>query len=395
VDLVIDAGAASPADAACEVVERKGLGHPDSICDALAEAASAALCHEYLRSFGRVLHHNVDKVLLCGGASRVALGGGEILAPIEIYVAGRVTPVPGTCPERAEQVVVEACRAWLRDRLRLDVEEGVRIIPKIREGSRDLVTLFETGRGVALANDSSCGVGFAPLTPLERCVLAVEQCLNAVEAKRRHPAIGEDVKILGVRRDGRVELTVACAMVAEHIPDAAEYRKQVGVVESIARAVAEGTTGAEVDVVVNAADDIDAGRLYLTVSGTSAEAGDDGEVGRGNRVNGLITPYRPMTLEAAARKNPITHTGKLYNVVAERIAARVARDVGGIRGASCLLASRIGAPIDDPSVVHVRVVAPDGVPAGAGSTIADAVALELQALPDLTSSMLAGRLHVV
>jgi S-adenosylmethionine synthetase len=393
-NLVIDSGAGSPADAPCEVVERKGLGHPDSICDALAEAASAALCEEYLRSAGRVLHFNVDKVLLCGGASRATLGGGEILAPIEIYVAGRVTPIPAARSGRAEEVVVEACRAWLRERLRVDVENGVRIIPKIREGSRELVTLFEHGRAVGLANDSSCGVGFAPLTPLERSVLAVEQCLNASAAKERHPAIGEDVKVLGVRRGSTVELTVACAMVAAHIQNADDYKRQTGVVESIARAVAEGATGADVDIFVNAADDVDAGRLYLTVTGTSAEAGDDGEVGRGNRVNGLITPYRPMTLEAAAGKNPITHTGKLYNVLAYRIAARVARDVGGVQGASCLVASRIGAPIDDPSLVHVRLLAPDGIPAEARSAIADAVGAELQALPELTKALVAGRISV-
>jgi S-adenosylmethionine synthetase len=50
--------------------------------------------------------------------------------------------------------------------------------------------------------------------------------------------------------------------------------------------------------------------VYLTVTGTSAEAGDDGEVGRGNRVNDLITPYRPISLEAAAGKNPVTHVGQ-------------------------------------------------------------------------------------
>jgi S-adenosylmethionine synthetase len=102
-----------------------------------------------------------------------------------------------------------------------------------------------------------------------------------------------------------------------------------------------------------------------------------------------------MTLEAVAGKNPITHTGKLYNVLADRIAGRVARGVGGVRGASCLVASRIGAPIDDPGVVHVRLIAPDGVPRGAGSAVADAVALELQALPEMTKALIGGGLSMV
>ena len=72
-----------------EVVERKGLGHPDTIFDALAEALSRALCREYLQKCGIILHHNVDKALLCGGRAAPQFGGGVVLAPIEIHLAGR------------------------------------------------------------------------------------------------------------------------------------------------------------------------------------------------------------------------------------------------------------------------------------------------------------------
>ena len=61
-----------------EVVERKGIGHPDTICDALAETLSRNLCQEYQRRFGEILHHNVDKALLCGGRAAAAFGGGRI-----------------------------------------------------------------------------------------------------------------------------------------------------------------------------------------------------------------------------------------------------------------------------------------------------------------------------
>jgi S-adenosylmethionine synthetase len=46
-----------------ELVERKGVGHPDSICDAIMEQVSVVLCREYLTIFGRILHHNIDKGL--------------------------------------------------------------------------------------------------------------------------------------------------------------------------------------------------------------------------------------------------------------------------------------------------------------------------------------------
>jgi len=95
--------------------------------------------------------------------------------------------------------------------------------------------------------------------------------------------------------------------------------------------------------------------VYLTVTGLSAESGDDGQVGRGNRVNGLITPYRPMSLEAAAGKNPVTHVGKLYNIMAMRVAQRVIAELPAVKECYCYLLSRIGHPIDDPEVFDVKV----------------------------------------
>jgi S-adenosylmethionine synthetase len=106
---------------------------------------------------------------------------------------------------------------------------------------------------------------------------------------------------------------------------------------------------------VNAADGDTPESVYLTVTGLSAEAGDDGQVGRGNRVNGLITPYRPMSLEAAAGKNPVAHVGKLYNVMANRVAHAVVMEVPEVDEAYCYLLSRIGHPIADPPLFELKV----------------------------------------
>jgi len=80
--------------------------------------------------------------------------------------------------------------------------------------------------------------------------------------------------------------------------------------------------------------------LYLTATGTSAEQGDDGQVGRGNRVNGLITPYRPMTLEAAAGKNPVSHVGKTYNIAARQICDKIVDDLN-VENVDCYLVSKM------------------------------------------------------
>ncbi|HUJ87117.1 MAG TPA: methionine adenosyltransferase [Burkholderiales bacterium] len=344
----------SPACLPLEIVERKGLGHPDTICDALAENLSRALSRFYLERFGAILHHNVDKALLCGGAARPAFGGGEITEPIDIYLAGRATASFEGVTIPVDEIAVEQSRRWLRENLRhLDPARQVRIHPRIRPTSPDLAALFLRQRGAAapLANDTSLGVGFAPLDALESAVLAVERKLNAPEVKAARPEIGEDVKVMGVRSGRDLTLTVACALVGRHVSDIDDYRRKKARIRDLAAAAA----GAGAEVEVNSADGDGADSIYLTVTGLSAEAGDDGQVGRGNRVNGLITPYRPMSLEAAAGKNPVTHVGKLYNLLANRIARALVAEVNGVQEAYCYLVSRIGQPITEPQLIDLKL----------------------------------------
>ena len=351
-------GGPSPASLPLEIVERKGLGHPDTICDALAENLSVTLSRFYMERFGVILHHNVDKALLCGGAARAAFGGGEVLEPIEIYLAGRATSEFRGVLIPVDDIAVEASRKWLRENIRFfDPERHVRILPRIRPTSSDLASLFAQSRGTSAppANDTSLGVGYAPLDALENIVLAVEQRLNSRETKASHPAIGEDIKVMGARRGEAIGLTVACAIVDRHVSGLADYGAKKASLAEIALAEAGNWTAAQVTVEVNTADGDTADSIYLTVTGTSAEAGDDGQVGRGNRVNGLITPYRPMSIEAAAGKNPVTHVGKLYNVLAQRIAASVVREIAGVEEAYCSLLSQIGRPINEPQLIDVRV----------------------------------------
>jgi S-adenosylmethionine synthetase len=372
-----------------ELVERKGLGHPDTLCDALAENLSRALSRWYLERFGAILHHNVDKGLLVGGAARPAFGGGELLEPIDVYLAGRATAAFRGVTIPLREIAVEASRAWLGANLRhLDGARHVRILPRIRAGSPDLAALFlrQGEAGVPLANDTSLGVGFAPLDALERAVLAAERALNDASVKAAHPFIGEDVKVLGVRSGSVLRLTLACALVGRHVADLDDYRAKKARIRELALAAAREAAGARfaVDADVNTADGDTPESVYLTVTGLSAESGDDGQVGRGNRVNGLITPCRPMSLEAAAGKNPVTHVGKLYNIAASRIARALVAGLPGVEEAACWLASRIGRPISEPQLAEVRLRMADGEafePARARA--AQLAAEHLSALPAL------------
>lgn len=119
-----------------------------------------------------ILHHNVDKALLCGGRAEATYGGGRVLEPFELLLSGRATRVFKGMAIPVEDLAVEASRDWFGEHLHaLDPVEHVRVRSLVRPGSVELQELFAHAGAEALANDTSCGVGFAPLTPLERVVL--------------------------------------------------------------------------------------------------------------------------------------------------------------------------------------------------------------------------------
>jgi len=347
-----------------EIVERKGIGHPDTICDALAERLSAELCKFYYEHFGFVLHHNVDKNLLVGGSAVPKFGGGKVTEPIEIFLSGRAIKEYKGVKVPVEEIAVESAKEWLKENIHaIDPEKHVKIYTHIRPGSVDLVDIYmrQLKEGVPLSNDTSFGVGYAPFDDLENVVYHIERKLNDKKTKEAHPEIGEDIKVMGVRIGEKIKITIACAFVDRFVKDINDYVEKRENVRNMAYEVAKQFTEREVEVHINTGDDVENQNVYITVTGTSSEAGDDGEVGRGNRVNGLITPYRPMSLEAAAGKNPITHVGKLYNITANEIAKAVVESIPEIEEAYCYMVSQIGKPVNEPLAVDVKVRAKEEI----------------------------------
>ena len=369
-----------------EIVERKGKGHPDTLCDKAAEELSVRLSEYYLETFGRVQHHNVDKVLLVGGQSNSRFGGGDVIEPIYLLLSGRAVDVVDKDYERQVPVgkfAVEHTREWLHEDLpHLDVNSDVIIDYKIRAGSTDLVGNFDAETGIPRANDTSFGVGYAPLSPTEKVTLETELLLNSERVKLQLPQIGEDIKVMGTRVKDKLHLQVAAAFISTETKDAEEYQSVTEEMQQIIGDLSARLTELDTEVSVNTADKPDQDLYYLTVTGTSAEHGDDGQVGRGNRANGLITPYRPMTLEAAAGKNPVSHVGKTYNVAAREITERVAKEHPDLEQVYCYLVSQIGAPITEPKAVNVELYGECDVNAVMGSV--ESIAEEVIAkLPDL------------
>ena len=353
------------ADRRIELVERKGIGHPDTLCDGIAESVMRALSEEYLDRFGGILHHNTDESQLVAGRSDPKFGGGDVIQPIYILIVGRATKEFEGESIPADSIAVKTAREYVRDSLEnIDTESEVIVDCRMGEGSTDLRDVFDLGDGdVPDANDTSFGIGYAPFSPTERVVHETERSIYD-ELRHDLPAVGEDVKVMGKRDGDTLDLTVAVATVSQHVDDLDTYISVMDDVEEHVLGVASEEFEGEVNVAVNTADDREEGSVYLTETGTSAEMGDDGSVGRGNRANGLITPAREMSLEAASGKNPFNHIGKLYNLLAGELAEQVHEEVDGVEEASVKLLSQIGSPIDEPQVAAVNVHTADGVSAG-------------------------------
>ncbi len=357
-------------DQEVEIVERKGIGHPDSISDGVAESVASALARAYIDRVGKVLHFNTDETQLVAGEAAPAFGGGEVVDPIYLLIVGRATKHYEGQTIPTERIALSAAREYLEETIpQLEYGEDIIVDVKLGEGSGDLQDVFgeddeSSGPvGVPMANDTSFGVGHAPLTETERIVLEAERRLNG-EFAEENPYLGPDVKIMGKREGDEIDVTVAAAMVDEYVADLDAYAAAVESVREFVEDVAAEHTDRDVTVHVNTADDYDEGSIYLTVTGTSAEQGDDGSVGRGNRANGLITPNRSMSMEATSGKNPVNHIGKIYNLLSTQIAEEVVAEVDGIRDLRVRLLSQIGRPIDEPHVADVHVVTEEGVVLG-------------------------------
>jgi S-adenosylmethionine synthetase len=340
-----------------ELVERKCIGHPDSLADGVAESISRALSRAYLEECGAVLHHNTDQGEIVAGESIPKYGGGKVIKPIYMLLDGRATKQFNGINIPTDSIALEAARDYLKTNLsNLNPDRDIIIDVRLGTGSTDLRDVFRPCQDTTpRANDTSFGVGHAPFSETETIIREVSDYIDGT-LRPKYPAIGQDIKIMGLRDGNTITLTLACAMVDRYCSGLSEYIESKDILREHAETVSRKYTNRRVVVDVNTADDIDSGSVFLTVTGTSAEMGDDGSVGRGNRCNGLITPNRPMSMEATSGKNPINHIGKIYNLLSTELAQECVRKVDGIEEIYIRLLSQIGKPIDQPLVASVQVL---------------------------------------
>ncbi len=347
-----------------EIVERKGLGHPDSICDSVMDQVSVKLSQAYLDSFGAILHHNADKSLLVAGNVETKFKGGVVNEPMLLIFGDRAIYEAEGIRIPVKEIAVQTAKEWFKKNLRfVDPEKHLRYEVELKPGSAELTDIFKRKGKVLGANDTSAAVGYAPLTKTEKIVLKTEKYLNSKEFKDKFPESGEDIKVMGYRKNNEMHLTIAMAFVDKFVENERRYfRDKAEVLDETKHFVQENADFEKLTVDLNTLDVEGRGvaGVYLSVLGTSADGADSGEVGRGNRVNGLISLNRPFCSEAAAGKNPTSHVGKIYNLLTHKIANRVCADVAGIKEAYIWLLSQIGKPIDQPAIAAAQVITEPG-----------------------------------
>ncbi|WP_136523294.1 methionine adenosyltransferase [Geomonas ferrireducens] len=383
-----------------EMVERKGTGHPDQICDCIMDAISVALSQAYLAEFGVILHHNIDKGLLAAGRVEKRFGGGEVLEPMELTIGDRATFTVAGREIPVRDIALDAAKGWIRGNLRhVDPERHLAYRFKLAPGSQELTDIFARPGAVRGANDTSAAVGYYPLSPTECAVLSLERELNGERFKHLFPETGEDVKVMGLRYGDELELTVAMPLLAAKVNSEREYFERKEAVAAEMRCFLEATcTGfARVRVYYNTLDQAGRGLggVYLSLLGTSAEDADSGQVGRGNRVNGVIPIGRPIGTEAAAGKNPVSHVGKIYNLLSHKMARSICKSVPGVQGANVMLLSRIGAPVDEPQMADAQLVMePGGEVAQVEEAVREVMRREFASINDFCLALARGEYRV-
>ncbi len=393
---------------AYEFVERKGKGHPDTLSDALAETFSAKYSKYTKDNFGAVLHHNFDKVGLLGGASYVKFGEGYLTKPIRVLLNGRASTKFADTVIPVKEMLIEWTKEFMHQAFpMIDVDKDLEFHYNLSNQSspgkteedqaqkgtrkywfepRGLFDLQETKK--LFSNDTSMGVGYAPYTKLEQLVLAIEGKLNSKEFKQKYPWIGSDIKIMGFRFRDSFDITMCIPQISIYVANIDEYRQNMEFVRGIIFSIAQEMGIEKFDLHTNTRDNYENSELYLTVTGSSIESGDEGLVGRGNRINGIISPTRLMSMEGACGKNPVYHIGKIYYVTANEISKKIYNKFN-IKN-EVVLISQSGRDLLDPWVVCVSVPTDFNNIA----SIENYVKEEISQIPEYTKQLIEQQLQV-
>lgn len=314
----------------------------------------------YLKETGAIQHHNMDKGMLVAGQTVNKFGGGKVTKPMKLILGDRATSEVNGKKIPIGDLAITSAKSWFEKNLRFVKDENVEYQVEIGPTSSELQSVFEDPSSFA-ANDTSVVVGYAPFTDTEDIVLETEQFINSKNFKNEFPESGEDVKVMGFRNGNNMDITVAMAFVDQYVESESHYSRKKKEMQQKIEDFFRERDQFKVELNINCLDDITKGidGLYLTVLGTSADSADSGEVGRGNMPNRVISPSRPAGAEASAGKNPVSHIGKIYNILSFRIADEIHKNVSEVDEVFVWMYNVIGRPVNEPKAVVVQPIVED------------------------------------
>lgn len=329
-----------------EVVETKGKGHPDNICDTLAEKISANYSKYCLEHYGVILRHMVDKLSILGGGSKVKFGGGEMKQPIKILLNGRFTDRYKNKKIDYMHIITKTIKDYFKELFPLlDIEKYLIIIDNTHHNEgpgvvytennitkNERIKFFEVTdeedaqrhNNHNRCNDTSTTVSYYPMSKLEQAILNIEQLFNSSQYKKINPWVGSDIKVMGIRKNDTVEITSCIPMISKYIKNLEDYKnKLTNLKKDIELEIRKKFPKHNIKIYLNTRDNYENNDLYMTLIGSAIESGDEGAVGRGNRSRGVIPFSRNFSMEAACGKNPVYHTGKLFTAIGDQISQQI------------------------------------------------------------------------
>lgn len=391
-----------------EIIEKKGAGHPDTLADGLAETLSLEFSNYSLKRFGVVLHHNFDKVGLLGGSSYVAFGKGYLINPIKVLINGRVSTGFANKKIPVKQLLIKWTKDFFRAHLPLiNVDKNLKICLNISTQSSPGKTQEKEAKKSArqkwfapesledlpelkrlMSNDTSLGVGYAPVSILEKIVLKIENELNCGDFKQKNIWVGGDIKIMGLRNKNKICITMCIPQIAKYVKGINEYINNLSKAKKCIDKIMVDHKIKKYELFINTRDNYKLAELYLTATGSSIESGDEGLVGRGNRINKLISPTKPMSMEGSCGKNPIYHIGKIYYIAAFDLANIIFKRLGVEN--EVYLISQSGRDLLDPWIIAVNV------PLGfkLESELRQIIREKIKQIPEISKSILDNKITI-
>lgn len=319
-----------------QIAETKGLGHPDTLCDTICEKAAQALSKYYIKNFKKILHFNIDKGLIIAGKTQPEFQAGQIISPIKIIIAGRATTQIGNIKIPVSEIIKDAANKYLKP---------FNLIYELKTEINETSTSLKEIETTQTANDTSFGAAHYPLSKIETLTKKISSYINSDRFRRKYKT-GLDTKVIGMKIKDQTKFTISIAFISKYLKNIREYKQ---IKQQIKK---ELETEYNTKITINSLDGNSLKTSYITVTGFSCENGDDGQVGRGNRYNGIISGNSPMSLEATAGKN-IFHPGKLYQIMAHIIARDLVKKCN-LEKVQIKIVSEIGSPLTSPQLISVK-----------------------------------------